>query len=419
MLKNKNFLWVILPIILLIFSIPGFTAYYKYTQESGTNFYVGTADKSDALEDTNEMRQIIDDLGALLCHSKRDDSYPKDLTTGGTIQIPETGLKFSNAPANNDIAAYIAGEMTWQTKEELWIDLSLYYLKTEINTQAKVENIWEVTLLNDITGESIGDLGDVDLTDIANLKILKYNSTSGNWECEDDAGGGVDTFGTPEALDIARFTDVDTIEGINYTELKTALALSSDDLSDRATIAMLDEEETVTNTWTFMNNHYINRANDFPTNNPQLLFQRSRDGDPTSNVADGDYLGSLTFYGWYGGYQNYAATIQVVVDDETGEDNVPARLEFWTTDLYMEIDHDGNIKMGDGAWTNYVKVTAGGVMTAEGTASIKATDLVITSQAAGDILYFNGTNWTRLAKGTAGQVLTMNDGATAPEWQTP
>jgi hypothetical protein len=39
------------------------------------------------------------------------------------------------------------------------------------------------------------------------------------------------------------------------------------------------------------------------------------------------------------------------------------------------------------------------------------------SQAAGDILYRGSTEWDRLPKGTAGQVLTMNAGATAPEWQ--
>lgn len=44
------------------------------------------------------------------------------------------------------------------------------------------------------------------------------------------------------------------------------------------------------------------------------------------------------------------------------------------------------------------------------------TDLNITSQAQGDIIYFNGTNWVRLAKGTASQILAMNSGATAPEW---
>jgi len=83
MLKNKILLGIILSIILLVFSINGFTACYKYTQESGANFYVGTGDKADALEDTNEMRQILDDLGNLLGHSKRDDLYPKDGTTGG------------------------------------------------------------------------------------------------------------------------------------------------------------------------------------------------------------------------------------------------------------------------------------------------------------------------------------------------
>jgi len=39
---------------------------------------------------------------------------------------------------------------------------------------------------------------------------------------------------------------------------------------------------------------------------------------------------------------------------------------------------------------------------------------------AGDILYATGAQaYARLAKGTAGQVLTMNAGATAPEWATP
>lgn len=34
----------------------------------------------------------------------------------------------------------------------------------------------------------------------------------------------------------------------------------------------------------------------------------------------------------------------------------------------------------------------------------------------GDILYHNGTNWAKLAKGVYGTELKMNSGATAPEW---
>jgi hypothetical protein len=178
MLKNKIWLGITLSIFLLVFSVNGFTAYYKYTQESGANFYVGTGDKADAFEDTNQLRQIIDDLGALLVHSKRNDLYPKDNTTGGTIQIPEAGLKFSNAPVNNDIAAYIAGEMTWQTKAELGLDLSLYYLKTAIDAQVEVETIWGVTLSTDaernaLTYSDVGaEQADAGLTSLAGLTYV-------------------------------------------------------------------------------------------------------------------------------------------------------------------------------------------------------------------------------------------------------
>jgi len=46
--------------------------------------------------------------------------------------------------------------------------------------------------------------------------------------------------------------------------------------------------------------------------------------------------------------------------------------------------------------------------------NIKPSDLAISSQARGDILYFNGTNWTRLPKGTDGQYLKI--GANDPAW---
>ena len=51
--------------------------------------------------------------------------------------------------------------------------------------------------------------------------------------------------------------------------------------------------------------------------------------------------------------------------------------------------------------------------------SVEIPKLKVGSDAAGDVLYHNGTNYIRLAKGTAGQVLTMNSGATAPEWSDP
>lgn len=45
-------------------------------------------------------------------------------------------------------------------------------------------------------------------------------------------------------------------------------------------------------------------------------------------------------------------------------------------------------------------------------------DWAITDQAAGDIIYYDGTDWVRLPIGTAGQYLLVNTGETAPEWTT-
>jgi len=43
-------------------------------------------------------------------------------------------------------------------------------------------------------------------------------------------------------------------------------------------------------------------------------------------------------------------------------------------------------------------------------------DLTISGEAQGDILYFDGTNWVRLAAGTVGEVLTTNGAGANPSW---
>jgi len=59
--------------------------------------------------------------------------------------------------------------------------------------------------------------------------------------------------------------------------------------------------------------------------------------------------------------------------------------------------------------------SGGGSLTAN---SVNGTHIALGSDATGDIMYYNGTDYIRLAKGTAEQVLTMNSGATAPSWVT-
>jgi len=50
--------------------------------------------------------------------------------------------------------------------------------------------------------------------------------------------------------------------------------------------------------------------------------------------------------------------------------------------------------------------------------AVDGTKIAMGSDAAGDVLYYNGTDYIRLPKGSAGQILQINSGATAPEWVT-
>ena len=56
------------------------------------------------------------------------------------------------------------------------------------------------------------------------------------------------------------------------------------------------------------------------------------------------------------------------------------------------------------------------IMSSAGTNGTNGTDVGTTLTTQGDILYRDGSGLQRLPKGTAGQVLQMNSGATAPEY---
>ena len=76
----------------------------------------------------------------------------------------------------------------------------------------------------------------------------------------------------------------------------------------------------------------------------------------------------------------------------------------------------GNITIPANSITS-AQIAAGAIVAQDlASNSVDGTHIAMGSDAAGDTIYYNGTDYVRLAKGTAGQVLTMNSGATAPEW---
>jgi hypothetical protein len=178
---------------------------------------------------------------------------------------------------------------------------------------------------------------------------------------------------------------------------------------------MLDENEMVTGNWNFKGTFVnISKTNDDATNSSMLRFNKSRDGDPTNMVSEGDYLGEILFLGYIDPFDAYknAAEIRAIVDGTPGSGDMPGRLEFLTTPdgsatpaLRMAIDNAGNVKMGDGAWTNYVNIDNSGEMTFNGTASIneptiysrvttKTTTATLTVAEAGTVLVSASSDYT-------------------------
>jgi len=181
--RNKVLLGIILSIILILSVTTGLAVDYKYTQESGAGFFVADPDKADAWEDTNEIRQIIDDLGNLLVHSKRNDLYPKDGTTGGTLAIPNSALVSFATGTKGDLF-YCSAANTW-IKLNIGSDNQILVVTTDLPN-------WE-TPSSDL------------LSDVASIAMLDENEEiTGAWTITGSIGG-VDTTEFGYLADISAF----------------------------------------------------------------------------------------------------------------------------------------------------------------------------------------------------------------------
>jgi hypothetical protein len=79
---------------------------------------------------------------------------------------------------------------------------------------------------------------------------------------------------------------------------------------------------------------------------------------------------------------------------------------------------DANVYVGS-ALNVATAVAISGDVTLANDGGTTVTDLTITSEAQGDILYFNGTNWVRLAAGTSGKFLKTQGAGSNPTWDNP
>ena len=84
-----------------------------------------------------------------------------------------------------------------------------------------------------------------------------------------------------------------------------------------------------------------------------------------------------------------------------------------TSGQAMITDGSGQLSLGD------ITVPVNAVTTTKIIDNaVTGAKIAMGSDVAGDLLYYNGTDYVRLGAGTASQTLKMNSGAVAPEWVT-
>ncbi|MBA7585227.1 hypothetical protein ES708_27198 [subsurface metagenome] len=227
-----------------------------------------------------------------------------------------------------------------------------------------------------------------------------------------------------------KLTGNDTYAVRTITEVITDLALDSDDLSDVAFIAMLDENEDITGAWTLSTGsiagvdatefsyldgvasdiqtqfglRYLKTEMDDFSELQTIIPDKTLINEEDAIILDNDLV-------FEGSTPNEFETT-FAITDPTADRTIAVPDSDQTIGTATSIQDNLILKadLAEEDWGD-VNITVGNVAEVQ--------DLTIANEAQGDILYFNGANWVRLVKGIAGQVLTMNAGATAPEWQTP
>tara|TARA_R110002020_G_scaffold120146_6_gene273818 strand:- start:1242 stop:7142 length:5901 start_codon:yes stop_codon:yes gene_type:complete len=103
----------------------------------------------------------------------------------------------------------------------------------------------------------------------------------------------------------------------------------------------------------------------------------------------------------------------------SGNVTIGGDLEVLGDDLKMGTNTDAYLLVADGTNFNPVAMSGDATITNAGVLSIAAnsidgTHIALGSDASGDIMYYNGTNYVRLAKGSDDEVLTLDSGL--PSW---
>lgn len=220
---------------------------------------------------------------------------------------------------------------------------------------------WQEISRNSGTIDAVGDIGDVTISGIGSGEIIKWNGSA--WINQTLGETGIATLTGLETLASKTLTspvlntgvsgsavlDSDTMSGASATTLSSSESIK----------AYVDAQVATENTIDEMNDTTI------------------------SGIASGEILK------WNG-----SAWVNQTLAEATIASNA-------LTSGRLFVGNGSNIATG---------VALSGDATITNAGAIAVSDLTVSGETAQDLLYYNGSNWVRLAKGTDGQVLKTDSG---------
>jgi hypothetical protein len=262
---------------------------------------------------------------------------------------------------------------------------------------------------------------------------------------------------TTEAVDIDN-----GITNINQLTLDTDLAnqyLDGDleaigNLAGTAGLA----RKTAANTWTLDTNTYLT-ASSIVLSDSEAVLEGFLDHDDLQGFVGNEHIDWTTDQGATNIHANNyvevdgSITNEIEVVDEAyssanfngGTTSAVSQDDFYDYQHIADTDDDGKVNIVDVSTAGFLKsdavgglsvdtntyltgnqsITLSGDVTGSGTTaitttiadnSVDGTDIALGSDAQGDIMYYNGTDWARLGQSTSGYVLKTQGAGANPAW---